>query len=128
MHYSERLVKELLHTPRRKWQRLIEQRVVEACSTVTCSYCGHVTDCSGMSVDARNEALLEHIVQCEKRPEMKMLKICLAAAEAAEEFLYAPNLEDLHFSPETMNHWKDFCEKMADLAEALSVMNKEEVK
>lgn len=126
MHYSERLVKELLHTPRRKWRTLIEQRVIEACSIVTCSYCGHVTDCAGMSVDARNAALLKHIVQCEKRPEMKMLKICFAAAEAVEKFLYAPNLEDLRFSPETMNHWKDLCEKMADLAEALSGLKIEE--
>ena len=43
-------------------------------------------DYSGLSDAERSERLLAHILKCPKRPELKFLNICIAAAEAMEKF------------------------------------------
>jgi hypothetical protein len=85
-NYAERLTSELLHTPRAHWPPIIRKRVFEAQGRSFCSYCGKVTDFSGMTTEQVNASLLEHILTCEKRPELKMLKVCVAAADAVEAF------------------------------------------
>lgn len=86
INYADQLSKDLLHTPRRDWPRVIRERVNRTQLSIFCSYCGHVTDARGMTDDERGRALLEHMLGCDKRPELKMLNICVAAAEAVEKF------------------------------------------
>ena len=68
-----------------QWQNV--EIVMAYMNRIVCSYCGHETHVSGMSADERNAALLEHIIVCEKRPELKFVDICLAAESVREEFL-----------------------------------------
>jgi hypothetical protein len=58
-----------------------------------CSYCGEVKSLSGKSADERSAMMLGHILTCPKRPEMKMLGVALAAAEAVEAFDEVPDDE-----------------------------------
>lgn len=84
--WAEALARELLHTPKRERANLIIRRVAEQHQRCFCSYCGHETDLSGMTVEQKNEALLDHVVQCPKRPELKFLNACIAAAELVEAY------------------------------------------
>lgn len=84
-NYAESLSKELLHTPRREWPKVIATRVFEAQGRSYCSYCGEVSEMGGLTHDERAGVMVAHIMTCPKRPEMKLLGVAVAAAEYVEE-------------------------------------------
>lgn len=118
--FAEKLAKELLHTPRREWVRLIGKRAFEAVGSVVCSYCGHKTEAAGRSKEEMDLALLEHILVCEKRPELKMLDICLKAAEAVDAF---PS--DWNASDEKLDAYVDRMAELAVVLDKLKVKQEE---
>jgi len=51
---------------------------------VICSYCGDIANYDGLTDAERNSKLLDHIVTCPKRPEMKLVKVALAAEDVLD--------------------------------------------
>jgi hypothetical protein len=62
------------------------ERILAYVNRIYCSYCGHETMLDGLTGEQRNSAILEHIIVCEKRPELKFVNIGLAAEKVHEVF------------------------------------------
>jgi hypothetical protein len=84
--WAAQLSTDLLHTPKQDRVHLIRTATWRAIGRAFCSYCGELSDYSGLSDAERSERLLAHILKCPKRPELKFLNICIAAAEAIERW------------------------------------------
>jgi hypothetical protein len=68
-----------------QWRNV--ERILGYMDRIVCSYCGHETPLDGLSSEQRNTAVLDHIIVCEKRPELKFVDVGLAAEGARESFL-----------------------------------------
>ena len=54
-------------------------RLEDAALWCACSYCGHRTEKSGRTLDELNQAIHEHILTCDKRPELAVLDRAIGA-------------------------------------------------
>ena len=86
--WTQALAREIQHTRRVDIPRLIAVRARSAMGRCFCSYCGHETILAGLDEHQRGAVLLSHILECPVRPEMRLVKIALAAEAAHEAFIH----------------------------------------
>ena len=63
------------------------RRMLEALATSYCSYCGKAEHMRGLTDEQRSAAMLEHVLTCPKRPELKLVNVALAAEYVRDAFL-----------------------------------------
>jgi hypothetical protein len=73
------------------------RRMRELQAITYCSYCGQQEHNTGLTDEQRQAAMLEHILTCEKRPELKLINVALAAEEAAEAFECNDGVDEVEY-------------------------------
>jgi hypothetical protein len=53
-------------------RKLAEEWKKKACLSV-CSYCGKISDAGSPDWDAKRKVAMDHILECEKRPELQLI-------------------------------------------------------
>lgn len=91
-----------------QWRNI--ERILAYVNRGYCLYCGHQTPLDGLTDEQQNSAVLEHIIVCEKRPEMTFVKIGIAAELVRAAFLTG----DMGALGEAMAHLGAALDKLKD--------------